>query len=220
MPCRKLRTSVLAVVAILFCSSPILARSEATYFGADIPSRIFTAGSFIFAGSDSLLLNHRLLTRGTDYTYDHDSRAFVLSDVSSTSVDTLVVIYSAAPSWLKPKYGAPLPETGSTISGTNPALISPIERVVSSGQPGNVSISGAKSFRFTSQTSGGSNFGQSLDLSISGKLAHGMELTGAVSDRGYDPSYGTANSRLNELDKVNLRLTSEQLTAQVGDITL
>ncbi len=220
MPCGFLRTSALAGLALLCWSSQVLARNEVTYSGRTIPPRLPISGSFIFSGSDSLYLNHRLLNRGTEYTYDPQARSFNLSSIIAADTDTLVVIYHAAPAWLKSQYGEPPLESAATTNGANPPLLLPIEPPRVSQEQNNIAITGAKSFRFNTQSTGGSNFGQSLDLSISGKLGHDLELTGAVSDRGYDPSYGTANSRLNELDKVNLRLTSPQLTAQVGDITL
>ncbi len=211
---------MLAVVAILTSSTSFAARTQTIFIGKDIPGIVYTSGSFVFIGSDSLYLNERRLIPGNDYSYDVDTKGFVLHSIAPTDSDTLTVIYSSAPNWLKPRYGELLPTTGGTSEGQNPPLTMPLERPGAAAGQGNIAITGAKTFRFTSQTSGGSNFGQSLDLSISGKFGHNMELTGAVSDRGYDPSYGTANSRLNELDKVNLRLTSDNLTAEVGDITL
>ena len=41
-----------------------------------------------------------------------------------------------------------------------------------------------------------------------------------MSDRGYDPAYGTANSRLNELNKISLELKSSRVLARIGDVTV
>jgi len=84
----------------------------------------------------------------------------------------------------------------------------------------NISIKGAKGFRFSSQSNGSSSFGQSLDLAISGELTPGLELTGSISDRGISPTYGSANSRLNEFDRLNLTLRSNRFTAQLGDVVI
>ena len=94
-------------------------------------------------------------------------------------------------------------------------------RLTKSGLPphrSDINLSGAKSFRFMTRSRGGSSFSQGLDLSISGQLASGVEVTGAVSDRGYNPVYGTANSRLKELDRIHLEVKSRRFTGRVGDL--
>jgi len=83
-----------------------------------------------------------------------------------------------------------------------------------------INISGAKTFRFSTRSAGVSEFGQSLDLNIAGDLTEDLKISGSISDRGFNPSYGTANSRLEELDKINLRLESQSFLAQIGDIQI
>jgi len=185
--------------------------------GDAIPKRLFIGSHFIFHESDSLYLNGRLLDRGVDYLFNANQGAFDLSGLETTPDDTLVVAYQKPPSWLEVSYGRELPEEAATTAddagpAARPVGLSPRPPV--SG----VSLSGAKTFRFSARTAGTSEFSQSLDLTIGGELAPGVAISGAVSDRGYDPTYGTANSRLSELDRVNLMLTSRSVTAQVGDI--
>ncbi|UCG60631.1 MAG: hypothetical protein JSV52_09870 [Candidatus Zixiibacteriota bacterium] len=195
------------------------ARTEVELIGADIPSRYSVGSNFILNSSDSLYLNGRLLQRGVDYVFDTRRGAFDLSRIGASGLDTLRIVYRPVPAWLKTLHGTPLPEVSPDQSENIPE----IPEIVRAGvvpTSGDISISGAKTFRFTARSSGSSNFSQSLDLSLSGNLAPGLELSGAISDRGYDPSYGTANSRLNELDKINLKLSSRIFSAQVGDILL
>ncbi|MEA3297347.1 MAG: hypothetical protein U9R56_05735, partial [candidate division Zixibacteria bacterium] len=165
-----------------------------------------------------LYLNNRLLRRGVDYTFDKVTGAFDLSQLKVIDSDTLSVTYRKLPDWLLPSYGRSLPDAVPT----NRQNLEPLP--LNSGRarvtPTGVSFSGAKSFRFSARSSGASDFSQSLDLNISGPLTPGLDISGAISDRGYDPSYGTVNSRLNELDKINLRLTSQRLNAQIGDISV
>ncbi len=213
------RQMVLTLAVSLIASASAAARTEIVLSGSDIASRVYTGSSLIFHQSDSLFLNHRLLERNVDYVFDSRRAAFDLSRLSFGESDTLRVVYDAVPSWLKSFYGTPLPEVAPSESTTRSEPPN-LRRVTGRSAGTDMNITGAKTFRFTTRSAGASNFSQSLDLSLSGKLTSGLELTGTISDRGYDPSYGTANSRLNELDKLNLSLSSKLFTAQVGDIVL
>lgn len=207
-----------ALLSFIFgVGSVVHARSEIRLVGPDIPQRYFVGSSFIFSGSDSLYVGDSLLVRGVHYTFESRRGAFDLSRIQCGPSDTLRIVFSTVPEWVKGLYGTPLPEItpGQLLGDPIPAAPRPGGRQAGKTD---VSITGAKTFRFTTSSAGASNFSQSLDMSISGNLGSGLQLTGAISDRGYDPSYGTANSRLNELEKVNLRLSSEVFAAQVGDI--
>ena len=198
------------------------ARVKQTIPGDQLPQRLRTTSLFIISGSDSLSIGGQLLVKGIDYRFVGGEGYFDLNDVTLGSGDTLTVVYRSAPRWVPRSYGTPVPALEQTVSPT----VQTGEGERSVGRMGtgwagsDIKLSGAKTFRFSTRSTGGSEFGQSLDLSIRGEVSPGLEITGAVSDRGYDPTYGTANSRLNELDKVNLSLRSQRLLAQVGDITL
>lgn len=187
--------------------------------GPEIPNRLFIGSHFIFHGSDSLYLNGHLLQRGVDYSFSTGQGAFDLSSLQPTVNDTLIASYHKLPLWLATSYGAALP-TEAPSTTTVPPFPSDLSLPRRPADKSSVSLNGAKTFRFLARTNGPSEFSQSLDLSIQGELAPGVTISGAVSDRGYDPSYGTANSRLNELDKVRLTLNSPSVTAQIGDLTV
>jgi len=129
-----------------------------------------------------------------------------------------VLTYAPAPSWLAARYGRPLPEIVPPGGGT-PAL-EPPRRTAPRKASGGLALSGAKSFRFAARSAGTADFSQSLDVTVAGELTPGLMIRGAVSDRGYDAAYGTVNSRLNELNKINLELESARFLARVGDIEL
>ncbi len=209
---------VLGIVGLIPCLSdaePV----EQILTGRDIPKRIFIGSSFIFSESDSLFLSGTRLKRGIDYRIRTGRGVIELISLKPADHDTLIVRYNRLPVWLQTSYGNPVP----VISETDR---SPVEEQPHIFTPGlsrdrtGLTLTGAKSFRFMARTDGPSEFSQSLDLSVEGKLSPGVTLTGTVSDRGYNPSYGTADSRLNELDKVRLTLQSASVTAQVGDLTL
>jgi len=211
---------VLAVVASSAKASNGIGRVSTTLTGADIPSFLHIPATGIFAGSDTLRLNDSILIRDHDYHYDSIRRGFDLSGLALQSSDTLTIIYTTLPSWFKTEYGrtiAPVDINGRSAP-TTPAPLSGFQSTPNRGS--DVTISGSKAFRFDARSNASSQFNQSIDLAITGELSPGLEISGAVSDRGYNPSYGTANSRLNELDKINMRLRSKAVLVQLGDIAL
>ncbi len=194
-------------------------RTDVTLIGTEIPAW-FSAGALnIFSESDSLFLNGRLLQRGIDYTYSRSRSGFDLSRVLRGPDDTLRVTYEAWPEWLQESYGRTPPAVSpNAISRPGPAPSGHRQQAPSLAS--DISISGAKSFQFSARSSGASSFSQTLDLEIEAVLVPGVEVTGVVSDRGYDPAYGPSNSRLSELDRLNLRLTSPVVSAQIGDMAV
>jgi len=195
------------------------ARTERQLTGVEIPSRLFIGSAHIFSGSDTLYLNDSVLERGVDYRFVSGDGYFDLSGLTTTDGDTLRAIFDPLPRWVLRSYGHPLPEAGglhgngAVVSASTPV---PVRKAFSS----DIKLSGAKSFRFSARSTGASEFSQSLDLNISGEISDGVEISGSISDRGFDPAYGVANSRLNELDKISLKVTSRRISAQVGDIVI
>ncbi|RME27656.1 MAG: hypothetical protein D6800_04755, partial [Candidatus Zixiibacteriota bacterium] len=206
------------LVFLLGSGQSLYAGDTLVVTGARLTPHIVLPAQQLFVGSDSLFLNGRLLERQRDYELDTDGPLIRLR-VPTASSDTLVVVYSPVPRWLKAWYGRPIPETSGSIT-PNPTPIPATSSVPIATSSRQIQLRGAKSFRFTTRSAGNSSFSQSLDLTISGELAPGLTITGAVSDRGNSPAYGTANARLNELDRVNLTLQSAHLLGQIGDISI
>jgi hypothetical protein len=214
------------LVAIVLSTPPTLSASvelvRRVFVAPDIPLAVSTDNAIIIGDSDSLYLNDSLLIRDRDYLYDPGTGAFLLllTERHFSTDDTLKVVYRRLPDWASRWIGREIPDISSAAESR---LSSPITDP-SAGRPApggrGVQLSGAKSFRFSARSTGTSEFSQSLNMTIEGELTPGVEITGAVTDRGYDPSYGTLNSRLGELDKVNVQLRSKRLHAQLGDITI
>jgi hypothetical protein len=182
------------------------------------PENKISVDSFrIVLGTESIFLNNHRLVRGADYSIDRIPPILTLLNFQPGDHDTLTLTYTKWPHWFLQTWGRPLGE----LSAPSSKIPTPrqAETAVHPAQGGAIRISGAKSFRVTSGPGVGSAFGQSLDLGISGELAPGVQLSGAISDRGYDPINGFANSRLDEYDRLYLRLTSPRLVAQAGDIS-
>ncbi|MBU8934681.1 MAG: hypothetical protein KOO62_11850 [candidate division Zixibacteria bacterium] len=185
--------------------------------GDSLPAVYSVAPRGIFDLSDSLYVGDSLLRRGTEYNYDNKYMRFDLSRITVAHGDTLRLCYTLLPSWLSTTYGRSLPPIGQyALPETRGVVHSGKRNLTSRGS--DLSLSGTKSFRFMTRSRGGSSFSQGLDLTISGQLASGVDVTGAVSDRGYDPIYGTANSTLKELDRIHLEVNSRRFTGRVGDL--
>jgi len=173
----------------------------------------------IVTASDSLFLDGVPLVRDHDYHIDYMSGAVILSDSLLTGYDTLRAVFTPLPTWLKKYYGEVVEKPGT---GTVPPENRPAEiyRPGFSGPESAVSLRGAKRFAIATQSGGGSQFTQSLELTVSGEITPGLEITGSVADRGYDPQYGAINSRLSELDKMNMTLKSSRFRAEIGNLAL
>jgi len=215
----NLALSLVTIYSILMPISAFAVQIERIVTGSTEQSNSFLTG-LIFLESDSLFLNGRLLTRNEDYQFNRLTQSFDLSKIRLSSADTLIIRYRQAPLWLAKSFGEQPLEIQPLFSKAKPKSIFNNRSLSSTAKLSDINISGAKTFRFSTQSAGVSEFGQSLDLSIEGNLTEDLKISGSISDRGFNPSYGTANSRLEELDKINLRLESRSFLAQIGDIQI
>ncbi|KAA3630840.1 MAG: hypothetical protein DWP97_14470 [Calditrichaeota bacterium] len=212
-----LRNFSIAIFIFLIFITSLSAKITKTFVGHDIPSVVPVASHYLMGKSDSLLLNGKLLSVGKDYNFIPQLKQFELLLTDFSQYDTLIVKYTPAPSWLKLSYGNTLPDINNrSISPGEPLDLSRITG--GDKNTSNIDISGSKSFRVSSATAQSSSFKQTLDLQIAGELSDSLTIKGSISDRGYDPVYGTANSSLNELDKIQLELKSKRFSMQLGDI--
>ncbi len=210
-------TSIIVFVIILICTINASASSVTEFIGDDIPDKFYIGKQHIFYNSDSLFINDSLLVRDQDYKYIRSINSFDLSSLKLSSEDTLKIYFTPLPLWLKTNFGREIP-TSNKFHSSSSNLNQEEDYKIVNELSNSIDISGAKSFRFNTASTSGSNFNQTLDLSISGNLTEQLEISGSISDRGYDPSYGTANSRLNELDKINLQIKSDNFIGKIGDI--
>jgi len=200
-------------------SSSVGAATCVEFIGDSIPTYYSVEAEGIFFNSDSLYLNNSLLLSDIDYNYDTRYNRFDLSRIVAETNDTLRICYSPLPSWVNRSYGRHLPSVTPSFKSFQLSSFDKSKSYLRT-QSSDIKISGAESFRFSARSSGGSNFSQSLDLALSGELTPGVKVIGAVSDRGYNPVYGTANSQLKELDRIHLEILSQRFTGRIGDLAL
>ncbi|UCC44061.1 MAG: hypothetical protein JSU65_13270 [Candidatus Zixiibacteriota bacterium] len=211
--------TVMVLAAVSGAAGQTSARTSVTLTGDQIPARLHTSSPLIFSGSDTLTLNGLILERGVSYRFVSGQGYFDLSSLTLKGSDTLEVTYHPVPLWATRIFGRSAPNTDPVRSMTRSEARLPGGTSQHSIFTSSMRISGAKTFRFLAGPTGTSGFGQSLDLSVEGELAENVRLSGSISDRGYNPAYGTSNSRLSEMDRVNLKVTSPHFAAQVGDIS-
>jgi hypothetical protein len=213
------RASFFLIIFIVLCFAVDLNAAEIRRTISKSELRVKVYNGAVITNSDSLILNDRYLIREKDYHFDYLNGVVQLMSHVSADSGVLVVRYTPLPGWLRRQYGRiPIsaispdedPSVRMTVSPSRPTA-----RVVQS----KVDINGTKRFSILSQR-GGSQFNQSLELSIKGEISPGVEIIGVVADRGYDPVYGTINSRISEVDKLNIRIKSARFGAQMGNLDI
>ncbi len=213
----KFPALILFVIIVFFLSGNSFA-SRKIFSGDNLKKQIKIYYGQIVRGSDSLVLEGSLLVRGTDYTIDYNTNLLNLNR-ETESDDTLIVHYLPLPNWVKRSYGF-IPEAREVPddSRSEPAGTGiqrqPVRRSTT------LNISGAKKFSIISQAQGLSQFNQTLELTIGGELSPGLTISGSISDRGYDPAYGTINSRISELDKLYLKIQSTRFSTEIGNLEI
>ena len=212
------RRYVFLLILIIVASSDSCA-AELFIPAENVKPRIKIHDGPIVSLSDSLFFDALRIKRDVDYTIDYINGVIVLNRNVPDSFAFLKIYYKPVPSWLKKHYGnSPLPPTLNMTESADYKRVSDLKAAGKSDS--RVSLSGAKRFSVISERRGNSQFNQSLDLTIKGELTPGVEISGSLSDKGYDPAYGSINSRISELDKLNLTVRSKYLMSQIGNLEI
>ncbi len=215
MPVLRWLTVIVCLLVPSLSSAERLPRLQLT--GEALEREIILPVNRILPGSDSLVVGLRTLRPATDY--EIQGQRVVWLAWSPAPGDTIRIWYTPLPVWLEEALGPGLPTTG--FAERSPPGSGQVRGPVASSVVGDeISIGGTKTFRVISRSEGGSEFGQSLDLSLVGRLGDSVEVVGTISDRGTDIAYGPANSRISEVDRLNLSLTSPSVSGAIGDITI
>jgi hypothetical protein len=206
-------------ISILICITELSGAAEIRRMVGPSESRLKIYDGAIISNSDTLILNERFLIRDKDYQMDYLSGVVQLQRGLSADSTVIVIRYTPLPHWLRLRYGLmPAPRYSPDDEAQVRMTVSP-SRPVGTRSPSNVDINGTKRFSILTQK-GGSQFDQSLELSIKGEVTPGLEIIGVVADRGYDPVYGTINSRISEVDKLNIQIKSSRFGAQAGNLAI
>ena len=168
--------------------------------------------------SDSVYCNDRLLQRGHDYTINPISGQ--LSLINQPLCDTLRFTAFLLPSWLNDPSGNPVPQGKRLLEVSD---VTDYRSPVTGQSVRKLSLSGNKSFSFQVGRSGEGRFSQGLNLDFDARMADGLRLRGAVSDRGTTGNQTVSGDGgtvlLSELDKYFFEIEGKRIMARGGDIT-
>jgi hypothetical protein len=208
---------IIFVVSLFLPSSPLHAAKK-LFTSNELRAIVKLHAGAIIDESDSVTVNNRLLQRGRDYRIDYINGLLYLNGAIGEH-DTLSVCYTPLPTWLKKQYGL-MPGTVESSSYPAYPVRSPVISPAGDRGSSKMTLKGAKRFQILSQSGGSSQFNQSLELSVAGELTPGVTVSASIADRGYDPIYGTINSRISELDKLNLKVQSDKFYSEMGDLEI
>ena len=181
------------------------------------------------AGSDSIWSASRALVRGQDYGLER-TRGVLRLRVPPVTGETLWVRVCGLvnPPELATQYAtyrparAPSDSAAADSSAASPATTRPgVPRSTTEPPPGTaLAIQGNKTIAVDFGSNQDAFLRQSLDLTVSGTLSPGVELTGVLSDRN-TPLTATGSTRdLQSLDRLLIELRAPQGGAALGDVSL
>lgn len=184
---------------------------------------------FIFHETDSVEKNGQVLIRGQDYFIDYNSGCITFSG-SVQSNDTLRISYKKLNLNLRKSYFHRELLFCRNQMGES-AISSAAEPTRTSGQDGrwaflsrkgtsDLTVSGSKTFSFEVGTSQDFSLKQGLWLSAKGKAARDLEVSLQLSDQNMPATPEGTTRRLEELDKVQIQVSSPNFSGTLGDYYL
>lgn len=186
--------------------------------------------TFLKQGSDSVWSRSRGLERGADYALDR-TRGVLRLKIEPVPGETLWVracgLIQPPPLDFHPLAYRPggagaeadgaAADSLSAAPGARPATQLPSAAEASGAS---LSLSGNKTIAVEFGSSQDAFLRQSLDLAVSGTLAPGVELTGALSDRNTPLTASGSTRDLQSLDRLLIELRAPQGGAALGDVAL
>ncbi len=233
MPERAGALLAVALAMVLLASPPrARAASDAGCGVSAIPVRegagvYHLPHGFIRAGSDSVWTRRGALTRGTDYVLDRlrgELRLLGRVPAGETLWAAGCWLIHPPPIDLQINHYRPLALAAPESAKTG-AIEVPV-RPATHRDPGTapagaaLSVNGNKTIAIEFGSSQDAFLRQSLDLAVSGTLAPGVTLTGALSDRNTPLTSSGSTQDLQALDRVLIELRTPQASAALGDVTL
>ena len=182
--------------------------------------------AFLRAGGDSARTATATWRRGVDYALDM-TRGELRLMRNATPGDTLVValcwLLDPPPIEVQVQHYAP---AGAAPADSAARAVEVPDRPVTqrsvTSAPGGASlaINGNKTLAVEFGSNQDATLRQSLDLSVSGALAPGVELTGVLSDRNTPLGATGSTQDLQAIDRVLLQLDAPHGSAALGDVAL
>ena len=183
--------------------------------------------TFLRQNSDSVWSNARALIRDQDYALDrvHGILRLRIEPVPGETlwVEACGLLQPPAFEYRRLSYRAGRAEPDSAVDSLAAApMARPATAGVANAEPAGASLTltGNKTIAIEFGSSQDAFLRQSLDLSVSGTLAPGVELTGALSDRNTPLTAAGSTRDLQSLDRLLIELKAPQGGAALGDVGL
>jgi len=163
---------------------------------------------FLFAESEEVRVGDARWERGREYAVDYD-RGTITVLASPPYAGPVVITYEYLPFLQAEEYRRALDEK------ENEAEV--LERMEEEGKTSSqLDVTGSKTFSVAAGNAQGTDFDQSLRLSIKGNVGD-VKITGEISDQSLPMEEGGATEELEAVDKVSVRVEGRHLAGTFGD---
>ena len=183
--------------------------------------------TFIRAGTDSVVAHGVVWRAGTDYALDRlRGELRVLRETAPGETLVVHACWLMAPPPLELQLMRYRPDLGSADSAAAPAPQSAPPRPGITRDPSalpagaSLSVTGNKTLAVDFGSNQDAFLRQSLDLTVSGSLAPGVQLTGVLSDRNTPLTAAGSTQDLQALDRVLIELRGPRGSAALGDVSM
>ena len=162
---------------------------------------------FLFVGSETVRVGDQRWERGRDYRVDYDAGTITVI-APPPYAGPMVVAYEYLPFLQTEDYRA-------ALEGEKEAEA--LERLESvAAAPSQLDVTGSKTFTVSSGNVEGTDFDQSLRLSIRGNVGD-VKITGEISDQDLPLEEGGATEEIEAVDKISVRVEGRHWAATLGD---
>lgn len=195
---------------------------EESVFLADGKIKSFLLEGFIFNEDSIKVFINTELQEKSKYIFNRQSSEIEFKTVLNPG-DSVRIIFLRYPFSLKKKYFNYIPENIPVISDSAAKdfvtdIIKPTEKVPD--KTSKIIQTGSLIRGFTLGTNRDLNIESGLRMQLDGKIAEGVQITGALTDQT-TPLQPEGNTQtLREIDKVFINLRSEKFSATFGDFEL
>jgi hypothetical protein len=162
---------------------------------------------FLFVGSETVRVGGDVWERGRDYRLDYDAGTLTVL-AAPPYAEPMVVEYEYLPFLQAEDYRAALESEDEAEA---------LERIEeAAAAPSELDVTGSKTFTVTAGNVEGTDFNQSLRLSIRGNVGD-VKITGEISDQDLPLEEGGATKEIAAVDKIYVRVEGRHLAGTFGD---
>ena len=194
-------------------------RKEMIYLLREGQTRIDLGVSFIIPGTESILVDGRKLVSGKDYRINTLRGKIVLVE-SAVGGQKLEITYSRYPFSFSPVFARRFPSgEESKISYNVSDYVSSKSSERSRRNRYRFNVSGSKSVGFSVGSKRGLGIDQSMNVTLSGKLARDLEVKAFLSDDNLPVQTEGNTEELRRLDRISVNIKSRHTEVRLADFS-